>query len=90
MEEGGKLTTETDVKETKQVLLKVTDTGRGMTPEVVKRLFVPFFTLKKNGTGLGLVLCKQIAESFGGELTIDSIGGKGTLVTVRIPMAKNE
>ena len=50
------------------VILEVSDTGRGISPEAQKRIFDPFFTTKENGTGLGLSIAARIVEKHGGRL----------------------
>ncbi|MCL6594576.1 MAG: ATP-binding protein, partial [Alicyclobacillus sp.] len=68
------------------VLLKVRDTGCGMTPEQQARLFQPFYTTKAHGTGLGLVVTKQLVERHGGSLHISSEAGHGTVVKIAFPL----
>lgn len=58
--------------------IAVEDKGCGMTPEIVDRLFTPFFTTKAQGTGLGLSTCRKIVEAHGGFLRVHSNPGKGT------------
>jgi len=69
------------------VVVEVADTGTGMPPEVVDRLFTPFFTTKPPGagTGLGLSICHRIVTSMGGEIAVESEVGKGTRFIVRLP-----
>jgi PAS domain S-box-containing protein len=71
------------------VLLKVTDTGIGMTPEVVDKIFTPFFTTKEigSGTGLGLATVLGLARSHGGFVTLSSEPGKGSSFRVYFPAA---
>ncbi len=67
-------------------LLRVADSGPGMTNDVLARCCELFFTNKENGSGVGLALCKQIAESSGGNLNITSSLGTGTTVSIDIPI----
>lgn len=71
------------------VFAEISDTGPGMPPEVLSRVFEPFFTTKKvgEGSGLGLAISKNIITEFGGELRVESELGKGTRVTVRLPVS---
>jgi len=87
-DEGG-ITLETDVLTDGQTLeMKVIDTGCGMPPQVVKRIFEPFYTTKDQGegTGLGLSLVYKIIERHEGSIEVESEEGKGTTVTVRLPL----
>ncbi|MCQ6563211.1 ATP-binding protein [Paenibacillus mendelii] len=84
MEKGGDLSIVTEVS-AEFVLLKVTDTGKGMPLEVLEKVFTPFFTMKENGTGLGLLVCKRILDSYGGRLFLLSEVGKGTEATIQLP-----
>lgn len=68
-----------------RVLLSVCDRGKGMPPEVRERAFEPFFTTKAKGTGLGLTICRRIAEANDGVIDLDSQPGRGTTVTVTFP-----
>jgi PAS domain S-box-containing protein len=72
-----------------RVVVAVRDTGSGMPPEVLRRLFTPFFTTKPVGvgTGLGLAICHRIVSSLGGEIAVESALGKGTEVRVILPPA---
>jgi signal transduction histidine kinase len=69
----------------KKVRLKIKDNGMGMSEEVKRKLFTPFFTTKEKGTGLGLSTVKKIVQAHKGEITIDSETGKGTTVTILLP-----
>jgi len=64
----------------------VTDTGPGMTPEIRKKIFEPFFTSKKEGTGLGLYISHGIVERHGGHLRVESLQGSGSTFTVELPI----
>jgi len=72
-----------------KVHLEVSDSGPGIDPAIQGRLFEPFVTTKENGrgTGLGLSICKQIVESHGGSISVDSEPGKGARFTVALPAA---
>jgi signal transduction histidine kinase len=66
-------------------LLEVTDNGKGIPPEVRKRLFDPFFTTKEGGTGLGLPIAARIVEKHGGELRYETELRRGTTFSVVLP-----
>lgn len=72
----------------RHVSVSVQDTGTGIAPEVIPRVFDPFFTTKKRdeGTGLGLSLSAEIVRQHGGEITIESVLGKGTRVKIELPL----
>lgn len=74
-------------KQTGNVELKVSDTGCGMPSEAIERIFEPFYTTKKNGSGLGLSVCKNIVERHGGSIYIQSSADKGTSFIVSLPLA---
>lgn len=63
----------------------VCDNGHGISPEDLSRIFEPFFTTKARGTGLGLALCRKIVEEHEGTITVHSVVGEGTAVTITIP-----
>jgi signal transduction histidine kinase len=71
----------------RRVEIRVADTGPGIPEDVRRNLFVPFFTTKKGGTGLGLAISQRIAQNHGGEITVRSRPGRGTTMTVRLPLA---
>jgi two-component system cell cycle sensor histidine kinase/response regulator CckA len=75
--------------EDERVIIEVSDTGAGIPPEIVGRIFDAFFTTKAVGvgTGLGLAICHRIVTDMGGELTVDSVLGKGTTFRVSLPIA---
>ncbi|MFL5344751.1 MAG: PhnD/SsuA/transferrin family substrate-binding protein [Hyalangium sp.] len=70
-----------------EVIIEVQDTGAGMAPEVLSRLFEPFFTTRASSTGLGLSVSHAIVTSLGGTLRAESHPGVGTLFTVVLPAA---
>jgi two-component system, NtrC family, sensor histidine kinase HydH len=67
------------------VCLSLIDTGKGMAPDVLARVFEPFFSTKQGGTGLGLPTTRRIVEAHGGTLTAESAVGRGTRFTIRLP-----
>jgi signal transduction histidine kinase len=73
--------------ETDVVILEVADTGRGIAPEVEKRLFDPFFTTKPDGTGLGLSIAACIVEKHGGALQYQTQINRGTTFGIILPRA---
>jgi signal transduction histidine kinase len=87
MPDGGELTVGT-WREGEQVRLRVTDTGKGMNAEQLKKVFAPFFTTKPSGTGLGLALVQQITIEHGGHVECESTPGKGSTFTLFLPAGK--
>jgi len=65
--------------------LRVTDDGHGIAAEHLGRLFRPYFTTKKQGTGLGLFVIRRIVEEHGGTVTVSSTSGSGTTFTIALP-----
>jgi nitrogen fixation/metabolism regulation signal transduction histidine kinase len=59
-------------------VIKIADNGNGMPPELMDKIFVPFFSTKKNGSGIGLSLCKQIMMLHRGNIQVQSVEGEGT------------
>jgi signal transduction histidine kinase len=86
MPQGGTLTIVTSKKE-KEVDIIISDTGVGMSEEVKKKIFIPFFTTKEvgKGTGLGLSVALGIIESHGGSIEVASEPDRGSTFTIRIP-----
>lgn len=66
------------VSSTRRTVIKVADNGSGMPEEVVDKIFIPFFSTKKSGSGIGLSLCKQIMLLHRGTITVQSVEGEGT------------
>jgi signal transduction histidine kinase len=69
-----------------ELVLTIADSGPGIAPENLDRIFEPLFSTKSFGTGLGLPTVKQIVNQHGGIIVVDSEVGKGTRVTVRLPL----
>jgi len=85
MPAGGALGVST-VRQNGQALLRVSDNGKGMTPEQQEQLFVPFFTTKPRGTGLGLSLTQRILNEHSAQVECVSVVGKGTTFTISFPL----
>ena len=89
MPDGGELVFEAELRaETDAVVIRIIDTGVGMTPEQVLRIFEPFYTTKPEGqgTGLGMSVSLGIVKSHGGLLDVSSEPGRGTTMTVQLPL----
>lgn len=84
-----KIRVETD-KASSSLLVSVEDTGCGISEELSQKIFTPCFTGKKKGTGLGLLIVKNIVEQDMGEIAVHSEVGKGTTFTVKLPIARGE
>jgi len=87
MKDGGTLTIKAyhNIKD-KAVEITFTDTGGGMSPEVLARIFEPFYSTREQGTGLGLTVTYRIVQNHGGTLTVTSEPGKGSVFTVKLPV----
>ena len=72
------------------VVLDIADTGKGMPPDVQKRLFDPFFTTKEDGTGLGLPISARIVEKHGGVIRYETQPGRGTTFSIVLPVVQKE
>jgi len=70
------------------VRIRFEDEGPGIPPEVMERLFIPFYTTKNNGTGLGLAICQRIVESLGGFIEVSSRVGHGAMMSVFLPVGE--
>jgi len=75
-------------KRSRYVDIRILDRGRGFAPDDLPRLFEPFFSRRKGGTGLGLALVQQILQEHGGEVTAENRAGGGAEVTVSIPLPR--
>jgi signal transduction histidine kinase len=72
----------------KHVLVRFRDHGPGIPPEILPRIFIPFFTTKDRGTGLGLAISQRIVEDAGGTIEVRSEVGQGATFTVVLPAAE--
>jgi two-component system sensor histidine kinase HydH len=82
---GGEILVST-AKDGAFAIVRVTDTGAGIAPELQNQVFEPYFSTKKAGTGLGLPTVRRVVEEHGGTLTMQSDVGKGTQFTLRLPL----
>ena len=72
-------------REANAVLIRVEDNGSGIPDDMLEDIFVPFYTTKANGTGIGLSLSKQIMQNHGGSVSVSSVPGKGSKFTLKFP-----
>jgi signal transduction histidine kinase len=86
MGEGGEFQITTRKNDEGANEITIRDTGNGMSMEKAKKIFEPFFTDKNKGTGLGLAITKNIIESHGGKLTVESVEEEGTTFTITFPV----
>ena len=87
MPNGGQLKI-TSKKEKDRIMISFSDSGSGMTNEVLQKLWTPFFTTKPKGMGIGLGICKRIVEAHGGRIEVGSTVGKGTVFNVFLPVGQ--
>jgi signal transduction histidine kinase len=76
--EEPRLTLSAEIQSNSKTLVKVTDNGVGMPPELLDKIFIPFFSTRKTGSGIGLSLCKQIMLLHKGNIQVQSSQGKGS------------
>jgi two-component system sensor kinase FixL len=72
------------------IAVRVSDTGSGIDPTVMEKLFQPFVTTKKQGMGVGLSICRTIIEAHGGQLSVETNPGEGTTFCVTLPGVSTE
>lgn len=91
IEGNGRITVSTR-EEAGRVRIDVADTGTGIEPAILERIFEPYFTTKPEGvgTGLGLNVARDIARAHGGDITVESVPGHGATFTVRLPIDAGE
>jgi two-component system nitrogen regulation sensor histidine kinase NtrY len=70
------------------VRVSISDNGSGISKELAKKLFQPYFTTKSSGTGLGLAMCKDIIEKFGGRIEFESVENEGTTFHIDLPLSE--
>jgi len=72
------ITLSAEVQPNSKIIIKVSDNGTGMPPELLDKIFIPFFSTRKTGSGIGLSLCKQIMLLHKGTIQVQSVEGKGS------------
>lgn len=85
MPKGGEILVRT-AREGRACRVEIADTGEGIAPDYLDRIWRAYFTTKKTGTGLGLALAKRIVEEHEGTIAVTSELGKGTMFTIRLPL----
>jgi len=87
MPSGGKIIVDAR-KKGPEAVISVEDNGQGIPKDIILKIFEPFFTTKPpgQGTGLGLSVCYGIVQSWGGKITASSEPGKGTKMTITVPV----
>ncbi len=90
MPEGGELFINSEASDPGWLAVSVTDTGVGIPPENLEKIFEPLFTSKAKGIGLGMAVTRTFVEGHGGSIEVRSEVGRGSTFTVRLPMAEKE
>ena len=86
MPDGGNLTVSAQ-RNGAEALVSISDSGRGMTEEEARNLFVPFFTTKSDGTGLGLAYAQRVIDEHGGKIDCATALGRGSTFIIQLPLA---
>ena len=90
MEKGGELNIQLTEETRNTIGINVSDTGKGILPADLKKIFDPYFTSKPSGTGLGLAIVHKIITAHKGRIQVQSKPGKGTQFTIILPLKPNE
>ena len=83
--EGGSIEIKLAAEAANRVRVEITDTGRGIAPEDIAKIFEPYYSTKETGTGLGLAIVKKAIDDHGGSITVSSKQGEGTTFTIILP-----
>jgi two-component system nitrogen regulation sensor histidine kinase NtrY len=86
MNGSGKISLSAERTPDSSVRIQVQDTGQGVPADVLPRLFEPYFSTKTGGTGLGLAIARKNIEDHGGKIQVESKEGKGTTVSITLPV----
>jgi signal transduction histidine kinase len=87
MPSGGIIRVATEIVDPHWVRLDVGDTGAGIPPDIIEKIFAPFFTTKARGTGLGLAVVRKVVDRHQGRVDVESAVGKGTTFKIFLPLA---
>ena len=82
----GSISLKAERTQNSSVRIQIQDTGRGVPPDILPRLFEPYFSTKSGGTGLGLAIARKNIEDHGGRIQVESKEGQGTTVTITLPV----
>lgn len=82
--QSGAIHTKVELMPDQGVKIHISDTGKGMDQEEVQRLFEPFYSRKRDGTGLGIFICDRLLKLYGGSIYFESTPGKGTVCAIRL------
>jgi signal transduction histidine kinase len=83
--EGGKVVIRLAGEEAGRAIIEISDTGRGISPEDIAKVFEPYYSTKETGTGLGLAIVKKAVDDHGGSISVNSKEGSGTTFTISLP-----
>jgi two-component system sensor histidine kinase FlrB len=83
---SGRVVLEAAREKGQHIVLRVADNGRGISSDMLERLFEPFFTTRSEGTGLGLAIVREVAQIHGGDVTVKSRLGEGSEFCLRLPL----
>jgi len=85
MSDGGELMIRTN-RQKEDAVIQISDTGSGISPDKLPNIFDTYYSSRPQGSGLGLPTAKKIVEAHNGTITVDSVLGKGTLFTIKLPV----
>jgi two-component system sensor histidine kinase HydH len=84
--EGGSVGIRLSAEAANRARIEITDSGRGIAPEDIAKIFEPYYSTKETGTGLGLAIVKKAIDDHGGSITVSSKEGSGTTFTIILPV----
>ena len=83
---GGTVRVKLMTEKTNRARVEISDTGRGIAPEDIARIFEPYYSTKETGTGLGLAIVKKAIDDHGGSISVSSKEGSGTTFVIILPV----